>query len=299
MAISSRRVGANVPFVMSAIASIPSPSFSGFGPFQIYGILIALGVVAAVSLSQRRWVAVGGHEDDISTLALWGVPAGVIGARLYHVATDFQKFSDGPWWKVFAIREGGLGIPGGMLLGVLVGLYVAKKRGMHIPSALDAVVPALPLAQAIGRWGNYFNQELYGRPTTQPWGLEIDAAHRTSIPAEFADVEAYPTFHPTFLYESLWNFGLVGAILFIDRKGWLPTGRLIAVYLLGYGVGRGWVEALRIDTVNTVFGLRLNIWMSIALILGSILVVMWPRAAGVDESTKNSTTETVSDTVDS
>lgn len=292
-----------MPSVISAVASIPSPSFSGIGPFQIYGLLIALGVVAAVALSQRRWTAVGGHEDDISTLALWGVPAGVIGARLYHVITDFQKFSDEPWWKVFAIREGGLGIPGGMLLGVLVGLYVAKRRGLDIPGALDAIVPALPLAQAIGRWGNYFNQELYGRPTDLPWGLEIDAAHRTSIPAEYADVDAFPTFHPTFLYESLWNLGLVGVILWVDRKGLLPKGRLIAVYLLGYGIGRAWVEALRIDTVNTIFGLRLNIWMSILLVLGAALVVLWPggsRSKTADaESNDASATEVAGDTVDS
>ncbi len=303
MRARTRRVRAIVPSVSSVVASIPSPSFSGIGPFQIYGLLIALGVVAAVALSQRRWVAAGGHEDDISTLALWGVPAGVIGARLYHVVTDFQKFADEPWWKVFAIREGGLGIPGGMLLGVLTGLYIAKRRGIDIPGALDAVVPALPLAQAIGRWGNYFNQELFGRPTNQPWGLEIDAAHRSSIPAEYADVEAFPTFHPTFLYESLWNLGLVGVILWVDRKGFLPKGRLIAVYLLGYGIGRAWVEALRIDTVNTIFGLRLNIWMSIALILGAVLVVMWPsddrnKSRGNDADDASST-EVAADTVDS
>lgn len=271
-----------MPFVNSALAAIPSPSFNSIGPFTIYGLLIALGVVAAVWLSQRRWMAAGGHEDDISAIALWAVPAGVIGARLYHVVTDFQKFADEPWWRVFAIREGGLGIPGGMLFGVIVGLIVAKRRGISLPRVLDAVVPALPLAQAIGRWGNYFNQELFGRPTNAPWGLEIDAEHRSSIPAEFADVEAFPTFHPTFLYESLWNFGLVGLILWVDRKGLLPRGRLIAVYLLGYGIGRGWVEALRIDTVNTIFGLRLNIWMSILLIAGAIVIALWPGSGGQD-----------------
>ena len=259
------------------IAAIPSPPFNSIGPFTIYGILIALGVFAAVSLAQKRWVARGGHEDDITAIALWAVPAGVVGARLYHVVTDFQLFRDAPWWQVFALREGGLGIPGGMAAGIIVGIWVAKRRGMDIRSTLDAIVPGLPLAQAIGRWGNWFNQELFGRPTNLPWGLEIDASHRGSIPAEFQSVEEFPTFHPTFLYESLWNFGLTATMLFADRKGWLPRGRLISLYLLGYGVGRGWVEALRIDPANEILGLRINLWLSLALIVGGLLIVMWPR----------------------
>jgi prolipoprotein diacylglyceryl transferase len=264
------------------IAAIPSPSFNSIGPFTIYGLMIALGVAAAVFLAQRRWTAAGGNEDDMSTIAIWGVPAGVVGARLYHVLTDFQKFSDEPWWKVFAIREGGLGIPGGMFLGILVGAWIARRRGVDLRGALDAVTPALPLAQAIGRWGNWFNQELYGRPTNVAWGLEIDADHRNSVPAEYRDVDAFPTFHPTFLYEILWNAGLVGVILWVDKKGWLPRGRLIGVYLLGYGIGRGWVEALRIDTVNKIFGLRLNIWMSALLIIAGLAVILWPRSDAED-----------------
>jgi prolipoprotein diacylglyceryl transferase len=264
-----------VPFV---IATIPSPSFNSIGPFTIYGLMIALGVAAAVVFAQRRWTEAGGNEDDMSSIAIWGVPAGVVGARLYHVLTDFQKFSDEPWWKIFAIREGGLGIPGAMFLGILVGVWIARRRGIELRGALDAVAPALPLAQAIGRWGNWFNQELYGRPTDLPWGLEIDAQHRNSVPAEFRVVDAFPTFHPTFLYEILWNVGLVGVILWVDKKGWLPRGRLIGVYLLGYGIGRGWVEALRIDTVNEIFGLRLNIWMSAVLIIAGLAVLLWPRA---------------------
>ena len=267
----------------TVIASIPSPSFNSiFGIFTIYGLLIACGVFAAVTLSQKRWVALGGHEDDITTIALWGVPAGVIGARLYHVVTDFQLFADAPWYQVFLIREGGLGIPGGMALGIAVGVWTMKRRDMNIRSAMDAIVPGLPLAQAIGRWGNWFNQELYGRPTDLPWGLEIDEFHRGSIPAEFQSVQDFPTFHPTFLYESLWNLALTATMLFVDRKGWLPRGRLIGVYLLGYGIGRGWVEALRIDPANDIFGLRVNLWMSLALILGGLAVLAWPRRKGVD-----------------
>jgi prolipoprotein diacylglyceryl transferase len=262
--------------VRFVFASIPSPSTNSIGPFTFYGLMIALGVVAAVMLSQRRWVARGGHEDDISSIALWAVPAGVIGARIYHIVTDWQNFSGESFWKLFAIREGGLGIPGGMFFGVLVGLWVARRRGLDLKGVLDAVVPGLPLAQAIGRWGNYFNQELYGRATDVPWALEIDREH---APLEYRGTDVpVPTFHPTFLYESLWNFGLVAVILWIDRKRWLPPGRLISVYLIGYGIGRLWVESLRIDPANEVAGLRVNIWMSIALIVGGALIALWPRS---------------------
>ena len=270
------------------IAMIPSPPFSSFGPFTIYGLLIALGVFAAVSLAQRRWVAWGGDEDDVTAIALWAVPAGVVGARLYHVITDFQLFRDAPWWQVFALRSGGLGIPGGIALGLAAGIWVARRRGIELGKIIDAAIPGIPLAQAIGRWGNWFNQELFGRPTDLPWGLEIDAVHRNSIPAEFQSVEEFPTFHPTFLYESLWNLGLVGVMLFIDRKGWLPRGRLIAVYLLGYGIGRGWVEALRIDPANDIFGLRVNLWLSFFLIIGGIVMLMWPKSKTDDSVSEDS-----------
>ena len=260
------------------LGAIPSPSFDSIGPFTIYGLCIALGVVAAVALSQRRWVARGGDEDDITAIALWAVPAGVIGARMYHVITDWQRFSDESFWEVFNIRSGGLGIPGGMFLGVVVGLAGARHRGIDLRDILDAVGPSLPLAPAIGRWGNWFNQELYGRPTDLPWGLEIDADHRGAIPDEYRDVAEYPTFHPTFLYESLWNFALVGVLLWVDKKRWLPRGRLISIYMLGYGLGRLWIEAVRIDPANELAGLRVNIWMSIVLIVGALVIIAWPRA---------------------
>lgn len=263
--------------VFNQLASIPSPSFDSIGPFTIYGMVIALGVVAAVMLSQHRWVGRGGSEDDISAIAVWGVPAGVIGARIYHVVTDWQLFEDRSFWQIFNIRAGGLGIPGGMFLGLIVGLWVAKRRGIALKDVLDAVVPALPLAQAIGRWGNWFNQELYGRATDVPWALEIDPEHR---PPSMPDTE---TFHPTFLYESLWNFGLVGFMLWIDRKGWIPRGRLISIYLIGYGIARLWVESLRIDPANEILGLRVNIWMSLALIVGGSVILAWPRSKDLAE----------------
>ena len=275
--------------VPAVIASIPSPSFNAIWLFNIYGLCIALGIIAAVTLSQRRWSAAGGHEDDISTIALWAVPAGIIGARIYHLITD-GKLDDG-FATIVNIREGGLGIPGGMFAGILAGLWVARRRGIDMRGALDAAVPGLPLAQAIGRWGNWFNQELYGSPTNLPWGLEIDADHRGSIPDEFRSVEEFPTFHPTFLYESLWNLTLVGVLLYIDKKGWLSRGRLIAGYLIGYGVGRWWIEAVRIDSATTLGGFRVNIYMSAALVIGGLVILLWPKP---DSASQESTKETAS-----
>jgi prolipoprotein diacylglyceryl transferase len=251
----------------SVLASIPSPS-SGrleLGPLSLnaYGLMIALGVVAAVWLFGRRLEERNiGTREDANAIAVWGVIAGVIGARIYHVATDWELF-EGDWWRVFAIWQGGLGIPGGMLAGVLVGTWAGKRRGIPLGPGLNAVAPSLPLAQAIGRWGNYFNQELYGRPTTLPWALEIDDQH---LPSD----GRYPpgtTFHPTFLYESLWNLLLFGALLWIDKRFRLANGQLVAIYVLGYGIGRLWVESLRIDEAHHLFGLRWNVWVSILLIV--------------------------------
>jgi prolipoprotein diacylglyceryl transferase len=264
-----------------ALASIPSPS-SGrleIGPFSLnaYGLMIALGVVAAVWLFGRRLEERNiGTREDANAIAVWGVIAGVIGARIYHVATDWELF-EGDWWRVFAIWQGGLGIPGGMLAGVLVGTWAGKRRGIPLGPGLNAVAPSLPLAQAIGRWGNYFNQELYGRPTTLPWALEIDQQHLPSN-GQYA---VGTTFHPTFLYESLWNLLLFGALLWIDKRFRLANGQLLAIYVLGYGVGRLWVESLRIDEAHHLFGLRWNQWVAILLIVAAgvwlVATWNWPR----------------------
>ncbi|HSL56784.1 MAG TPA: prolipoprotein diacylglyceryl transferase [Acidimicrobiales bacterium] len=264
-------------------ASIPSPS-SGtieLGPLNLtaYGLMIALGVVAAVWLTQRRWAAHGGDPEDIVTIAMWAVPAGLIGARLYHVMTDWQRFR-GEWLDVVKIWEGGLGIPGGIALGTAVGLMVARRQGMRIPVILDAAAPALPLAQAIGRWGNWWNQELFGGPTDLPWGLEIDPSNR---PAEHLDAA---TFHPTVLYESLWNLALVALLLYVDRRGLLRRGYLFALYVFGYGVGRLAMELLRVDEASLLLGVRVNVWMSLALIIGggAFVVRGWMLAARDRES---------------
>ena len=271
------------------VASIPSPSSNGLslGPLDLraYGVMIALGVLAAVWLSRRRWEARGGDPDQISRIALWAVPAGLIGARLYHVITDWKKFQSAGWMEVFAIWNGGLGIPGGMAAGILVGLWMVRRQGMNRGETLAAVVPALPLAQAIGRLGNWFNQELFGSPTDLPWGLEIDQAHR---PAQYLDVE---TFHPTFLYEAVWNLLLCGLLVILDRNRLRRSARtlvtnprrvsrpgsLLAVYACGYGLGRLWIEAVRIDPASLVWGVRVNIWMSLVLIVVSALYLLWVR----------------------
>ncbi|MDQ1428192.1 MAG: hypothetical protein QOK39_1668, partial [Acidimicrobiaceae bacterium] len=184
------------------LASIPAPPGSdiGIGPLRlhVYGALIVAGVLAAVWQADRRWRARGGTQGTFSAIAMWGVPGGLIGARLYHVATDYELYTHHPL-DAFKIWQGGLGIWGGIAGGVLLGSVYIRRHDLDFGALLDCAAPALPLAQAIGRWGNYFNQELFGRPTSLPWGLRVDAAHRPLAYAHAA------TFQPTFLYESLWD----------------------------------------------------------------------------------------------
>jgi prolipoprotein diacylglyceryl transferase len=256
--------------------SIPSPGDNsiGVGPLELraYGLMIAIGVVVAAWIARRRWAARGGDVDDIAAVAVWAVPAGLVGARLYHVITDWHRF-EGRWWHVPAVWEGGLGIPGGLVAGVLVGVWAARRRGLPVATLLDVVAPAIPVAQAIGRLGNWFNQELFGGPTRLPWGLEIDPAHR---PAGYADVV---TFHPTFLYEALWNLALAAALVAIERR-WRPRpGQLFGGYVAGYAAGRLWVESLRIDPATELWGVRVNLWVSAATLLAAVAVIV-VRARG-------------------
>jgi prolipoprotein diacylglyceryl transferase len=263
-------------------ASIPSPS-SGvleIGPLSIhaYGLMIALGVVAGVWLTGRRLEARGaGTRDDASSMAMWGVLAGVIGARLYHVATEWDSFS-GDLLRIFQIWKGGLGIPGGLLAGLVVGWWATKRRGVDPAVMATCAAPAIPLAQAIGRWGNWFNQELFGRPTDLPWALEVSDSK--AIAAGYAPGT---TFHPTFLYESMWNLALVGVLLWIDRRFHLRPPRLMAVYLLGYGIGRFWVEGLRIDPAHEVLGMRWNQLVALVVVVGAAIYLVATRE-GADRS---------------
>ena len=261
--------------MIAVLASIPSPSSGSIsiGPLNLrmYGLMIALGVIAAVWLAGRMLERKGlGTTDDVSSMAIWGVGAGIIGARLYHVATDWHRFSDN-LGEIPQIWHGGLGIPGGLLFGVFAGMWQSKRRGIPPSVMLTCAAPGIALAQAIGRWGNWFNQELFGRATDLPWALEIDDAH---LPAGYA---SGTTFHPTFLYESLWNLGLAGLLVWIDRRFRLAPGRLMAVYLMGYGTGRFWIEGLRIDPADHLGGLRWNQWVALAAVVaGAIwLVATW------------------------
>lgn len=263
-------------------ASIPSPSFQelSIGPlnFRLYGLVIALGVLAAVAITRKRWADWGGDPEDITSIALGAVPAGLIGARLYHVITDWSdKYSDGRWWPdAFMIWKGGLGIPGGVLLGTLVGILIAVRLKIDWRRAADAAAPALPVAQAIGRLGNWFNQELYGRPTDLPWGLRIDVLNRPLGTApDGTPYQQIATYHPTFLYEALWNLALAALIVVGGRKWVLKPGRWFAVYVTGYGLGRLWVESLRIDEATKLLGLRVNIWTAIVIILGGLVWLFW------------------------
>jgi len=241
------------------MASFPSPS-SGvleLGPLSLraYGLCIALGALAAVKLASTRQDRRGGPRGVVESIAWWAVPAGLIGARLYHVATDWNtgdpSFADEPL-RIVRIWEGGLGIWGGVALGTAVGCLVAARRGVRPLRLMDVAAPAIPLAQAIGRFGNYFNQELFGRPTDLPWALRIDAENR---PPEFQAVEA---FHPTFLYEALWCMIVAGLLLLIERRKRLRAGQLFALYVAFYTVGRWAIETLRIDDATQVGGFRIN-----------------------------------------
>jgi prolipoprotein diacylglyceryl transferase len=243
-----------------------------------YGLMIALGVIVSVWLTGRRLEQAGtGTSDQFNSVAVWAVVAGVIGARIYYIVTDASE----PWRhpaRWIKIWEGGLGIPGGLLLGSLVAVWAAKRKGLSVPHMLTAAAPAIPLAQAIGRIGNWWNQELYGRATTLPWGLRIDDAH---LPGGAPSAQ-YPSgtlFHPTFLYESLWNLALCGLLILIDRKMKLRPGRLMAVYVVGYSIGRFWVESLRIDPANHGGGWRLNQWTALVAFVLSMgyLIIDWIR----------------------
>lgn len=274
------------------LASIPSPSRGSvsLGPLDVraYGVAIALGVLVAVWITSRRWRrAIAGRDDAyrarandlVGTIAIWAVPAGLIGARLYHVITDFDRYQDN-LGDALKIWQGGLGIWGGISVGVLVAVWMLRRGGHSTGAMLDALAPALAVAQAIGRLGNWFNQELYGRPTDLPWGLEIDQAHRV------AGYGLEETFHPTFAYEALWNLCLAATLVWVVPKVLprLRTGYLFAVYVLGYTAGRLWIELLRIDTANELWGVRINVWTSIVVGLAALIAVLVGLRRGPDSA---------------
>jgi prolipoprotein diacylglyceryl transferase len=248
--------------MLSLLAAIPSPS-SGtleIGPINLnaYGLMIALGVVVAVRIAGKRAERINaGTMDDLSSIALWAVPAGVLGGRAYHVLTDYEKFQ-GNWGDVIKVWQGGLGIWGGITVGVLVGFWRAKKMNLDAWVLVSCSVPGIAVAQAIGRWGNWWNQELFGRPTDLPWALEVSDA--TALKAGFAEGT---TFHPTFLYESIGCLVLAVALIAVEKKLKPARGRLLAWYVAGYTALRFFIEGLRIDEAKEFAGFRLNQWVSI------------------------------------
>ncbi len=257
------------------LASIPSPEQGvwslGPVPIRAYALLIVLGIVVAVWWGNRRYVARGGEASVITDIAIWAVPFGIVGGRLYHVISDNQLYfgPDGAGF-VAALRiwDGGLGIWGAVALGAVGAWIGAKRAGVLLPPVGDAIAPGIAAAQAIGRWGNWFNQELFGSPTDQPWGLEIAVANRPAGYEEFA------TFHPTFLYESLWLVGVVLVLVWADKRFAMGHGRVFALYVLLYCAGRIWIEAMRIDSANTVLGLRLNVWTALLVGIGALVYLV-------------------------
>ena len=256
------------------LAYLPSPARGeiSLGPFPLrgYALAIIVGIVVAIVVGERRYVERGGQPGTIADLAIWAVPFGIVGGRLYHVLTSWPSYF-GPGAepiRVLYVWQGGLGIWGAVVLGG-VGVWIgARRRGLPLPPIADAIAPGLALAQAIGRFGNWFNQELFGRPTSLPWALEIDSAHR---PAGYANFE---TFHPTFLYESLWCVGVAVALVLIDRRRQLGHGRVFGLYVVLYCLGRLWIESLRIDASAIVFGLRWNMWVSVICAAGAVIYLV-------------------------
>lgn len=238
-------------------------------------MFIILGIVVAVWLGNKRYVARGGDSGTITDIAIWAVPFGIVGGRLYHVISDHQLyFGPGGSGLAGAIRiwDGGLGIWGAVALGAVGAWIGARRQGVALLPVADAIAPGIALAQAIGRLGNYFNQELFGSPTDLPWGLEIDPAHRQ------AGYEQFATFHPTFLYEALWMVGVALILIWADKRFNLGHGRVFALYIVLYCIGRAWIELLRIDTANHILGLRLNVWTAIIVgVGGSVWFVLSAR----------------------
>jgi prolipoprotein diacylglyceryl transferase len=249
-------------------AFIPSPSSSGLhiGPFYLhaYGIMYVFAVAAAILITRRRWEAVGGSRQLVYECAMWGFPAGIIGGRLYFVITTPSQMPQ-HWWGPFAIWDGGLGIWGGIAAGVAAGLWRLKRNKADIPLFMDCAAPGLLVAQAIGRVGNYFNQELFGGPTTLPWGLEISPAHR---PPGYL---SYATFQPTFLYEIIWNLSLAAVLVWLGHHRKVKHPGLFALYVAGYSAFRMFEESLRIDYSHHILGLRLNFFVALILCIAALL----------------------------
>ena len=258
---------------MAMSAYIPSPSINSFhiGPLDIhfYALMYLVGIAAAVIITRRRYRAVGGDPELVGEVALWSVPAGIIGGRIYF---DITTPMDIPhvWYGPFAVWDGGLGIWGGVALAAVVGVWRLRRHGVNVALFMDAVAPALLVAQGIGRIGNYFNKELFGRPTSLPWGLEIPFQYRVSGGIPAADLH-FSTFQPTFLYELIFDFAWAGVLVWLGHHRRIKPPGLFALYVFGYSAYRIFEESLRIDSSVYIFGLRLNMYIASALtVVGAV-----------------------------
>jgi len=256
----------------AVLGSIPSPSRGvidlGPLPLHMYGLLIAVGVLVAAKVAEVRYVKRGGSAKVFGDLVVWIVIAGVIGARLYHVATDYQLYTHNPVGAL-EIWDGGLSIWGAILGGAIAAYVLSHRRRLRFADLADAAAPGLLFAQAIGRWGNWFNQELFGAPTSLPWAVEISPSHRP---------DAYltsTTFQPMFLYESLWCLGLAFALLWVDHRVRLKRGQVFALYAAGYTAARFVFEEMRIDPAHLVGPLRVNAWVALVVFVSAVAAFWW------------------------
>ncbi|MEU4843544.1 prolipoprotein diacylglyceryl transferase [Streptomyces gilvosporeus] len=262
------------------LAFIPSPStgvvYLGPIPLRGYAFCIIIGVFVGVWLGNKRWVQRGGRSGTVADIAVWAVPFGLVGGRLYHVITTYEPYfgPNGHPLDAFKVWHGGLGIWGAVALGAVGAWIGCRRRGIPLPAYADALAPGLAIGQAIGRWGNWFNQELYGKPTDVPWALKISS--------DPAIGRIGGTYHPTFLYESLWCLGVAALVIWADKRFRLGHGRAFALYVAAYCVGRGWIEYLRVDEAHHILGLRLNDWTSLIIFVLAVvyMVVSAKKAPG-------------------
>lgn len=267
---------------------IPSPPvgvwYLGPIPLRAYAIAILAGIVIGAWIANKRYRERGGPEGALIDAVMWAVPFGIIGARIYHVLSSPDRYfgPDGNLALALRIWEGGLGIWGAIPAGALGAWISLRRSGLRFSPLADSIAPALLVAQAIGRLGNYFNQELFGAPTTLPWGLQIDQAH---LRAQGLDYPEGTLFHPTFLYELLWCLAMAAVLIYVDRRFTLRHGRVLWLYVALYTVGRLWIELLRIDEAEHVLGLRLNVWTSIIVLLVAVavFVIVGRRTRGVED----------------
>jgi prolipoprotein diacylglyceryl transferase len=281
------------------LATIPSPDrgvwYLGPIPLRAYALCIIAGIVVAIWWGERRWQARGGEAGTVTDVAVFAVPFGLVGARLYHVATDWPKYFGPGGHPIDALKiwQGGLGIWGAVALGAVGAWIACRRRGIPLPALADAVAPGIVVAQAIGRLGNWFNQELYGGPTSLPWGLEIYQRVDPSTGAAdsltgIAQGPPIAIVHPTFLYEIVWNLGVAALVVWADRKFKLGHGRAFALYVAGYTAGRFWIELMRSDPATMVFGLRINVITSCVVFLAALVYLVLARKGREDPATLRS-----------